>query len=270
MLVIMERNLFYAFISDEQINILNHDGKIAKISHHGVLFLNDKELEIDIKVKTIINYLQHNLTDKLWNYCEKWQKEWIDDYNHRYYRWKNNIIQEEEIVIVDDVEYLTPYSKIEEEPDYNLEVKTQPYICFNGAEFISSLFLSKPDQWANLKVLNQFFKQIKREEIDEFSAKISNGVYLVDLDTNNESHSFVIYIHDDKLTVMNTYGGNENIYITTFNKNQWINDFNSFWTITKEEQEQLYHRLFGFPKDIIVIGFDEPIEFEGLSVAKIN
>ncbi len=74
---------------------------------------------------------------------------------------------------------------------------------------------------------------------------------MFDLDTSFEGHSFVISFKHDSLTLYNTYGGVDELFITLFPRDEWIRDLISFFESRGQEQKGIYHTLWGFREGMI-------------------
>lgn len=167
------------------------------------------------KTEKVIAYLRSDLTKKLFKFCrEDFKEEWLVDYAA--------------------LEKKTPEK-------YHEYVTVQPYICFNGAEYIAALFLNPKEKWSSL-VEGDY---VETEPIT-LDMNTPDGVYMINVDNQFEGHSLVVEIKGDNITVMNTYGGVENIFITNFNKAVWMRVFNTIWTAPVTEQRKLYINLWGF------------------------
>lgn len=131
------------------------------------------------------------------------------------------------------------------------------YICFNGALFISSLWmrpkLDNPQDisWidGNLTKGNDpYIKGLdKLEEITIDKLSQSRGVYQCQLWQSIEDHGFVIYITEDKVTVYSSYSGSVDgkFYVKIQKREDWFDNLKDFFTLSSSRQFYMYPRLFG-------------------------
>ena len=190
------------------------------------------KLEQDVK-----NFLRTNLTQKLWDFCVKSQSDWINDY-------ETNVKESLHL-------------------QYHQEVTIMPYICFTGAQYIAELFTTDKSLWSKMTEHTVNHKKYQFKEINMNEFPKLRGIWHCSLDNNQEGHGFVLSINEDKITVYNTYGGVEGIFITEFDRIYWTNLFVNFFNLSVHEQKKLYHMIWGLNKEHISLQWDEPLEFQG-------
>ena len=146
--------------------------------------------------------------------------------------------------------------------------ETYPYFCFVGADIIAQLWRSRnPKAW-NIEYKNYHMDELAPEQLIHL-----NGVFRFELEHTTEGHGFVAWCTPDYITIYNSYGGNVGFYINTYVKKDWVNFFLSFWELTRKEQEDNYHLLWGFTSDMIdfirELHQKEKMKFIGLTYCKI-
>jgi hypothetical protein len=170
------------------------------------------------KTNKIIAFLAETPTSKLWNFCPDYQKrDWLENYNED-----------------------TNVNK-----NYHESVTIMPYICFTGAYYIALLFATPVGEWSTLK----YGKYNIPTQAAKLTRDLPNGVYFVDIGNKKEGHAFVAVLHDNNITIFNTYGGVEQIFITNFNKNQWFDIYDNLANLPIELLRDFYIHLWGFTKD---------------------
>ncbi len=72
-----------------------------------------------------------------------------------------------------------------------------------------------------------------------------NGIYSYFMSHNTEMHHFVLFVNDDEIILMSTYGGQKNIIEIKYDKNEFINAFNN---LIINANIKNYCKLFGIKK----------------------
>jgi hypothetical protein len=119
------------------------------------------------------------------------------------------------------------------------------YVCFEGANFITKLWmLEEPTTWDLCSVkLSLIPERIVPEQLSYMY-----GVFKFDLATNVEDHSFVLYMAQDTITVFNSYGGTVGVFTPEFSRMEWLDMFLNFPELSLKDQKKTYHRPWGFSK----------------------
>lgn len=138
------------------------------------------------------------------------------------------------------------------------------YVCFWGAEYIAWLWRGADPQLTNK---TQPFQEIALEQI-----RYLRGVYQCELDLDVESHSFVLDIIQDQITVYNSYGGTPEFFIASFDRDWWIETFLKMNNLEPVDQREIYHELWGFRPEMITAALGkipQKVILSELKVAKI-
>ena len=72
-----------------------------------------------------------------------------------------------------------------------------------------------------------------------------NGIYSYFMSHNTEIHHFVLFVNNDKIILMSTYGGQNNIIEIKYDKNEFKNAFNN---LIINGNVKNYCKLFGIKK----------------------
>lgn len=101
----------------------------------------------------------------------------------------------------------------------HVEIALEPAItiCFNGANYIK--------WWLQDDVTKLVEHRYTSENINCLSDKLTDGIYYLDYDCDQEGHSFVLLIQNDVLIYGGTYGGPKTVNIVTHKKSEYINRF---------------------------------------------
>lgn len=76
-----------------------------------------------------------------------------------------------------------------------------------------------------------------------------NGIYSYFTSHNTEIHHFILYVNNDDVILMATYGGQKNIIEIKYNKNDFINEFNDLMATNNDNDKiKKYCKLFGIKK----------------------
>lgn len=135
------------------------------------------------------------------------------------------------------------------------------YICFAGASFLATLLISK--DWSAIRYENLLLDQCETIQITTHNDLFRmRGVYMIDLDVGYEGHSFVIYIKDDSVTILNTYGGYPEFFYVKYPITEYITMISEFITAPLARQLELYHSLWGFRPDMIIDVFGSLFEID--------
>lgn len=88
----------------------------------------------------------------------------------------------------------------------------------------------------------------EEEQNSEFNLN-KNGIYSYFMSHNTEMHHFILFVNNDNLTLMSTYGGQKNIIEIKYNKNDFINFFEDLINeIDNDKKIKKYYKLFGINK----------------------
>jgi hypothetical protein len=74
-----------------------------------------------------------------------------------------------------------------------------------------------------------------------------NGIYSYHMSTTTEMHHFILYVNDDDVILMSTYGGQPGIIKIKYNKHEFINEFNDM-IVNENKRLKKYRKLFGIKK----------------------
>ena len=96
----------------------------------------------------------------------------------------------------------------------------------------------------NLPTLN--YDPLYEVETTKFDLD-KNGIYSYFMSHKTELHHFVLFVNNDDVILMSTYGGQENIIKIKYNKNEFINEFNDLM-IDDNNKIKKYCKLFGIKK----------------------
>lgn len=122
----------------------------------------------------------------------------------------------------------------------------QPYICFIGASTIADLFMSDDPMKFVVEEVYQRMDSIAIEQV-----RYMYGVYHIEIDHRYEGHGFVLYMTQEYITLYNSYGGHVGFFISKFYRDEWLDLFLSFNSMTAQEQAINYHRIWGFREDMV-------------------
>lgn len=76
-----------------------------------------------------------------------------------------------------------------------------------------------------------------------------NGIYSYSMNFYTESHYFVLFVNNDDITMLATYGGQENIIKIKYNKNEFIELYNDLMAENNNNKKiAKYCSLFGIKK----------------------
>ena len=180
-------------------------------------------------------------------------------------------------------EYYTTHEEgIEDAP-------SEIFMCHTGASIITFLWMGLKDvTYENVQpyVLNRVHLKflidnepdiLIREEIAFGQLRYLYGVYLMHISHSHETHSLVAWFKSDTITIYNSYGGYPGFFITTFQRNNWLDSFEDFFKMSYSEQRRSYHLLWGIRENMIQGIFYEnydgspagPVEFEDIFIHKI-
>lgn len=119
------------------------------------------------------------------------------------------------------------------------------FICFTGAKIVEALWKS-PKYMPLVETLEGV------PTIDTTPQEIYylHGVFIFDLDTDIEGHSFVLEMGSDYITVYNSYGGIDRVFVTDFDRTAWLDTFAGFFDLDYNEQREVYPWLWGFTRNM--------------------
>lgn len=121
------------------------------------------------------------------------------------------------------------------------------YICFTGAELISKAWM-----YTGIGDINSVDLSVLRtEEMSIHQLEYLYGVYRIEIDSNIESHGFVLYLTQDKVVVQNTYGGFVGIFTTEWVRDDFFAFLNAFINASAKLQMKNYHTLWGFTREMV-------------------
>lgn len=154
------------------------------------------------------------------------------------------------------------------------------FTCHSGAAVIVFLWMGFKNitYESIIPYTNKYLRPniLIEEEIALEQLKYLYGVYFVVLNHTAERHSFVIRFRSNTITIYNSYGGHEGFYITTFERNDWLDKFENFFNkLSYVEQKDAYPYLWGIRSNMIQgvfyedINFADPVELEDITVSKI-
>jgi hypothetical protein len=97
----------------------------------------------------------------------------------------------------------------------------------------------------NLPILNyEPLYEIKENSVFTLD---KNGIYSYFMSHNTEIHHFVLFVNNDDINLISTYGGQKNIIKIKYNKNEFISAFNSLIN-NNDNTIKKYCKLFGIKK----------------------
>jgi len=121
------------------------------------------------------------------------------------------------------------------------------YICFTGAELISKAWM-----YSGIGDINSVdLSVLRHEEMSINQIEYLYGVYWIEIDSNIESHSFVLYLTQDKVVVQNTYGGFVGIFTTEWIRDDFFAFLKAFIKANPKAQMKNYHTLWGFTREMV-------------------
>ena len=74
-----------------------------------------------------------------------------------------------------------------------------------------------------------------------------NGIYSYFMSHKKEIHHFILFVDNNDVILISTYGGQKNIIKIKYNKNEFIKEFNNLM-IDDDNQVKKYCKLFGIEK----------------------
>lgn len=74
-----------------------------------------------------------------------------------------------------------------------------------------------------------------------------NGIYSYFMSHTEEIHHFILFVNNNDVILMSTYGGQKNIIKIKYNKNEFIKEFNDLM-IDDDNKIKRYSKLFGIKK----------------------
>lgn len=96
----------------------------------------------------------------------------------------------------------------------------------------------------NLPILN--YEPLYEKQTTKFNLD-KDGIYSYFMSHNTEMHHFILFVNDNDVILMSTYGGQKNIIKIKHNKYEFINDFNNLITDDSDKIKK-YCKLFGIEK----------------------
>lgn len=127
-----------------------------------------------------------------------------------------------------------------------------PFICNNGAQFIAELWTNigglPVSELSVLDARRKFDGQYERIAIEQLY--YMSGVFICSMETDVESHHFVLQIIEDRITIYNTYGGTPQFFVTDFDRKKWLELYTEFQTATRTRQQEIYGIIWGIPPEI--------------------
>lgn len=131
----------------------------------------------------------------------------------------------------------------------NLDEEDNDYTsCWNGARY---LFYLSGKKYTDSSL--DYPNSIKKNDIYNFFSKVKNGIFHCFVETAF-FHHFTIYIYDDNITLLSTYGGQNGLIHNKFNKEMFIRMLQEF-----NGDLETYKKIFGINQCSIndVINFKE-------------
>jgi len=144
------------------------------------------------------------------------------------------------------------------------------YICFTGQQVIEILLMTDM-KLSDSDLKNHILCVIEGHSIDlqsytkichnDFIKQLSTleGVFLCEMNGTIESHAFTLYITQDTITVLNSYGGHIGFYVTQRDKQEWIRSFISLFgeqenspKVVFPNAHEVYAYIWGFPVEFII------------------
>jgi hypothetical protein len=119
------------------------------------------------------------------------------------------------------------------------------FTCWSGAEAMAELWRSKhPSKYQITKRKSQWFI------LEVIQLQHMYGVIQFELQSSVESHLFILDMRGATITVYNTYGGTDIIFVTEFDRITWLNMFVNFPTLKLKNQKKTYHIPWGFTTEM--------------------
>ena len=147
------------------------------------------------------------------------------------------------------------------------------YVCFVGQQILEIL-LTCPNHLSDVELKNYIIQKVTSDndkwyhgdpkyieiEYDDFVKHLPEleGVFLCSSD-GHESHNFTLYLTQDTITILNSYGGILGFFVTQYNKIEWIQTFIKLFGETEFSSKvpypnahEAYAYIWGLPVEHII------------------
>ena len=126
-----------------------------------------------------------------------------------------------------------------------LDEGEEPSSCWNSAMYFFSIYGIKGD----IDNINETYTEniLSSKPLEDEIIKMSNGIFHWYIENDSEFHHFVTEIIDDKLTLIQTYGGIDKLVVKKYNKNEW---YENFISALKDGNTKSYSFIFNLPMKI--------------------
>jgi hypothetical protein len=141
------------------------------------------------------------------------------------------------------------------------------FICLDGAEAIAELWRANDPMRFEIKSTVAQWYKLKPSQL-----QYMYGVLHLSLNSNLESHAFVLDMRVDTIIVYNSYGGTDAFFITEFSRREWLKWFITFPNQSIKYQKHNYHVLWGFDAEMVrpyITNLDTSLVYEALTYTRV-